>query len=171
MVKRTLVLLTLLLTANLSSAKELKCINKAVALVPPCTKAGEVLDFVKGACEGPNMVESVQCRQPGGLMVVKAPVQVFMQLKTHKTIMIETGYDLDESLVALDETISTKDANQAFFHGGFQAAVLTKTGIEVKDCPEAVVAVEVGRGNVLPNLDGREIYTVPTVKSFVCVNN
>ncbi|MGZ3744847.1 MAG: hypothetical protein ACXWRE_04770 [Pseudobdellovibrionaceae bacterium] len=57
-----------------------------------------------------------------------------------------------------------------FVKQGFAASVLPGSNIEVSDCNEAIVVIVGGKGNILPNDGGYEVYLEPKIVSFTCIN-
>lgn len=157
---KQLTILGLLFTSS-SAFAGTACFDVRAALLEPCQN-GEQHYFVKGSCRKTYEFINAVCVNPAKtLLQIKGDVLEV----TEQNGMMKITVDEDADVVKRDARI-TKDMAEEFAANGFEATA--KSSLQVKVCENAIMTVEVGEGNILPNADGTETYKLAEVLSFNC---
>jgi len=159
---KTIIMTFFLILVN-QSFGETNCVDKRVAFFAPCSEGQERI-YEQGQCKELYEVEKTYCKDIKKLVAITGNAQLGPKFGGMQEVIIRG------KAVLADKSIALEQAN-LFTNRGFVAMIEKNSDVKVGNCSEGVYVITAGEGNVLPSSDGTEMYSVPSLISFACIND
>lgn len=158
--KTQLTIFGLLLMSSSAFAGQM-CIDRRATIMEPCP-TGQQHHFVQGTCKKTYEFMNAICIDPKKTVL---EIQGDVLEISAANGVLQVTVDEEAEVLKRDKRIK-KSLAEDFAGNGFEA--VAKPELKIKVCENAILTVEVGAGNILPNADGTEIYKMAEILTFNC---